>query len=42
MFRVSVKHKMVILNVIEAYEPVYDPTNHVQIGFQYENLAHVT
>lgn len=42
MFRVSVKHKMVIVNVIEAYEHVYDPTNHVQIRFQYENLAHVT
>ena len=42
MFRVSVKHKMVVLNVIEADKHVYDPTNHVQIRFQYENLAHVT
>lgn len=29
MFRVSVKHNMVVLNVIEAYEHVYDRTNHV-------------
>ena len=42
MFRVSVKHKMVILNVIEAYEHGYDRTKHVHFRFQYENLAHVT
>lgn len=42
MCRVSVKHNMVVLNVMEAYEHVYDRTNHVQIRFQYENLGHVT
>jgi len=42
MFRVSMKHNIVDLNVIEVYEHFYDRTNHVQILFQYENLAHVT
>ena len=36
------RRKYIHLSSIEAYEHVYDPTNHVQIRFQYENLAHVT